>query len=118
MRESQNFTRECFVLRLDISGFFMGIDKSILFNQIILGISKKKWKEILDKDLTKFLIQKIVFQNPLENTHYKSPKNAWDGLPQNKSLKLAKPGCGLPIGNLTSQLFGNIYLNDLDHYIK
>jgi hypothetical protein len=118
MRESQNFTREYFVLRLDISGFFMGIDKSILFNQIILGISKKKWKEILDKDLTKFLIQKIVFQNPLENTHYKSPKNAWDGLPQNKSLKFAKPGCGLPIGNLTSQLFGNIYLNDLDHYIK
>ena len=57
-------------------------------------------------------------QNPLENTHYKSPKNAWDGLPQNKSLKFAKPGCGLPIGNLTSQLFGNIYLNDLDHYIK
>ena len=46
MRESQNFTRECFVLCLDISGFFMGIDKSILFNQIILGISKKKWKYI------------------------------------------------------------------------
>lgn len=25
---------------------------------------------------------------------------------------------GIPIGNLTSQLFSNIYLNDLDHYIK
>ena len=75
MRESQNFTRECFVLRLDISWFFIRIDKSILFNQIILGISKKKWKEFLDKDLANFLIQKIVFQNPLENTHYKSPKN-------------------------------------------
>ena len=25
---------------------------------------------------------------------------------------------GLPIGNLTSQLFGNIYLDGLDHYIK
>lgn len=26
--------------------------------------------------------------------------------------------CGLPIGNYTSQFFGNIYLNELDYYIK
>ncbi len=26
--------------------------------------------------------------------------------------------CGLPLGNLTSQLFGNLYLNGLDHFIK
>jgi len=25
---------------------------------------------------------------------------------------------GLPIGNLTSQFFGNVYLNELDHFIK
>ncbi|MFA5742920.1 MAG: RNA-directed DNA polymerase [Candidatus Paceibacterota bacterium] len=25
---------------------------------------------------------------------------------------------GLPIGNLTSQLFGNVYLNDFDHFVK
>lgn len=28
------------------------------------------------------------------------------------------PDCGLPIGNLTSQLFSNIYLNRLDNFIK
>ena len=27
-------------------------------------------------------------------------------------------GKGIPIGNLTSQLFANIYLNELDHYVK
>lgn len=26
--------------------------------------------------------------------------------------------CGIPIGNLTSQLFANIYLNELDQFIK
>ena len=26
--------------------------------------------------------------------------------------------CGLPIGNLTSQFLGNLYLDDLDHFIK
>jgi len=39
-------------------------------------------------------------------------------LPKNKSLFSALPGKGLPIGNLTSQLFGNIYLNGFDHFVK
>jgi hypothetical protein len=30
----------------------------------------------------------------------------------------AQPNCGLPIGNLTSQLVGNIYLNEFDHWVK
>ncbi|MBN1258420.1 group II intron reverse transcriptase domain-containing protein [Candidatus Peregrinibacteria bacterium] len=29
-----------------------------------------------------------------------------------------KPDTGLPLGNLTSQLFVNIYMNELDHFIK
>lgn len=30
----------------------------------------------------------------------------------------AKPGVGLPLGNLTSQLFVNIYMNEFDQFIK
>lgn len=29
-----------------------------------------------------------------------------------------KPGKGIPLGNLTSQLFSNVYLNKFDHYVK
>ena len=29
-----------------------------------------------------------------------------------------RPGCGMPIGNLTSQLFANVYLDALDHFVK
>lgn len=29
-----------------------------------------------------------------------------------------KPGKGLPLGNVTSQLFANVYLNELDQYVK
>ncbi len=29
-----------------------------------------------------------------------------------------KPGTGLPIGTLTSQVFGNFYLDELDHFVK
>ena len=39
-------------------------------------------------------------------------------LPRHKSLFYTKPVCGLPIGNLTSQFFANVYLNALDQFIK
>jgi RNA-directed DNA polymerase len=40
------------------------------------------------------------------------------GLPPDKSLFCSPENCGLPIGNLTSQVFANFYLNSLDHFIK
>jgi len=39
-------------------------------------------------------------------------------LPETKSLFHSKPNCGLPIGNLTSQVFANFYMDSFDHYIK
>jgi retron-type reverse transcriptase len=35
-----------------------------------------------------------------------------------KSFNSGIPGKGLPLGNLTSQLFCNIYMNELDQYVK
>ncbi len=34
------------------------------------------------------------------------------------SFSSAKPGVGLPLGNLTSQLFVNIYMNEFDQFVK
>lgn len=34
------------------------------------------------------------------------------------SFSSDRPGRGLPLGNLTSQLFANVYLNELDQYVK
>ena len=39
-------------------------------------------------------------------------------VPKNKSLFYAKKGIGLPIGSLSSQFFCNLYLNELDQYVK
>lgn len=35
-----------------------------------------------------------------------------------ESFASAKPHVGLPLGNLTSQLFVNIYMNEFDHFMK
>ncbi len=39
-------------------------------------------------------------------------------MPPHKRLSAAPPGKGLPIGNLTSQFFANVYLNELDQFVK
>ena len=38
-------------------------------------------------------------------------------IPKHKSLFTVPPGKGLPIGNLTSQFFANIYMNELDQFL-
>jgi RNA-directed DNA polymerase len=39
-------------------------------------------------------------------------------VPLHKRLENAAPGCGLPIGNLSSQFLANVYLDRLDQYVK
>ena len=39
-------------------------------------------------------------------------------IPPHKRLANAAPGCGLPVGNLSSQFFANVYLNELDQFVK
>ena len=39
-------------------------------------------------------------------------------VPEHKSLFRAPVGKGLPIGNLTSQFFANVYLHQLDRFVK
>ncbi len=39
-------------------------------------------------------------------------------VPPHKRLVNAAPGCGLPIGNLSSQFLANVYLDELDQFVK
>lgn len=115
---SADFHKDCWVLRLDVKGFFMSINKALLYNLIIDGLNKAKWKGVPDIRLCEYLVKMIVFAMPLETAMFRSPPEAWDDLPKDKTLKFAGESKGLPIGNLTSQLFGNIYMNKLDQYVK
>jgi RNA-directed DNA polymerase len=48
----------------------------------------------------------------------RSSKRLQQKVPQQKSLFHVLEDCGLPIGNLTSQFFANVYLNALDQFVK
>jgi hypothetical protein len=65
-----------------------------------------------------YLIRQTIFNNVAENCRIKGSKSDWDGLPPSKSLFNYPSNTGLPIGNLTSQVFGNVYMNDFDHFVK
>ena len=129
LKESQNYTKPCFVLKMDIRGYFMNINREKLL-QICLEtlekmgnhkISKHRvasWKEKIDMDFVKYLTQEIVLLDPTRECRFIGPKSEWDELPHDKSLFHSPKGCGLPIGNLTSQLFSNVYLNVFDQFMK
>lgn len=113
---SQNYTKDCYVLRLDIQGFFMAIDKCILWAKLRDLINHNYHQS--DKNTLLTLCYKILSNNPTKHCFIKGGRHRWHDLPPDKSLFHSAPKCGLPIGNLTSQIFANVYLNALDHFIK
>lgn len=87
---SSNGFKPCFVLKCDVKKFFETVDHSILSNIIR--------KRIKDTDAL-WLLEEII------ESFISRYSNLFE-------LK------GLPIGNLTSQLFANVYLNEFDQFVK
>ena len=115
---SRNYSQDCYVLKLDIKGYFMAMNKKLLYNKIKDELLGKLYKADFEYSIVIYLIEKTLFNDPTQGCKIKGRKADWQGLPPSKSLFHAKPHCGLPIGNLTSQLFGNIYMNAFDHWVK
>ena len=150
-KESQNYREACYVLKMDIRGYFMHIDR-----QRLLGITLRQlrrmashsvgvrasepairnrchdadggigvppsygmhWRDVVDMEFVAWLSEVIISQDPTAGCHRQGSLLGWQGLARDKSLFHSPAGCGLPIGNLTSQLFSNVYLNELDQYMK
>ena len=119
-QESENYTKETYVLKMDIKGYFIHINRPLLlsFVNATLDKMKPKYCNELDFDFLKYLSKVIVLLNPIENCIVKSNRKEWITLDKSKSLFYSDKDCGLPIGNLTSQLYSNVYLNALDQYMK
>jgi len=115
---SRNYTRDCYILKLDIKGYFMGIDHSFLYQKVEKTVNRFRGEADFDIDLILRLTRQVIFHNHIKDCRLKGTKKDWEGLPKSKSLFGAGKNKGLPIGNLTSQLFGNVYLNDFDHFVK
>jgi hypothetical protein len=121
---SENYTKDCYILKLDIQGYFMSIDKNILWRnlkQMLYDSTNSKEQnrsKMPSAAFMNYLLEKIIFNDPRHNCIVKGKRSDWNDLPQSKSLFHSSADCGLPIGNLTSQLFSNVYLHIFDIFMK
>lgn len=113
---SRNFTQDCFILKLDIEGFFMHIDKNILWRDLTTFLKPRLHDK--NQPLLLDLCRKIIFNDPTKNCVIKGSPDDWLGLPKSKSMFYADKNHGLPIGNLTSQVLANFYMSKFDHFVK
>ncbi len=103
LRRCIEFSRSSdYVLQCDIQKYFPTIDHEILKQKL------RHWIKCSD---TLWLIDKII-----DNSN-----EQWQVLeyfPGDSLMTPVERRRGLPIGNLTSQFFANVYLNGLDHFIQ
>lgn len=116
---SHNYARSTYVLKLDIQGYFMSLPRLKLYQRAIWGLDQQfnGRKTSSEYQILKFLWYQTIMDNPVKNVKKKGDLTLWDKLPNSKSLFTQPSGYGIVIGNLTSQLLSNIYLDQLDRFI-
>ena len=117
---TRNYTQPAWCLNIDISGYFMSIDRTRLYDIIwkILGKNRAKHPDEIDYDFADYLLRAFLFRDPVKDCKFVGRQNLIGLVPDNKSLFKQAAGIGLPIGDVGNQLNSNIYLNELDHFVK
>lgn len=106
---TQEWTKPAYFLKADVANFFNSIDKGILINLI---------NRTVPEGWLRTLIHQVALHDPRTNYSMRSPHYLFERVPRHKSLLYAPDNKGLPIGNLTSQFFANLYMNELDQFVK
>jgi retron-type reverse transcriptase len=128
---SKNNVRTCWILKCDIRKFFANIDHEILKNILMEYIGDKNILWLLSQVIDSFTafnsalprnivipaeagIQKCHARENTTSQEFLDPRFHGDDESKNLDYKEV----GLPLGNLTSQLFVNIYMNEFDQFAK
>ena len=115
-RATANGKRRAFALKLDVADFFPTIDKARL--EAILA------RRFRDPEV-RWLTRAVLFHDPTQGYRFQArngrtspPETPGYVVPAHESLFGKLNARGLPIGNLTSQFWANVYLNEVDHFVK
>ena len=110
--ESENYTKDAYVMKVDLKGFFMSIIKSKLARMVDDFIVEYYKGD--DKEDLRWLCNLVVMHRPELNCERRSPLWMWNFIPKEKSLFTNGEDRGIAIGNLFAQLFANFLLNAID----
>lgn len=106
---TRNWQRPAYYLKCDLANFFVSIDKHVLQGQIARRVTEPWWLRLADT---------ILFHDPRQNFELHSAPHLIARVPPHKRLTEQPAHLGLPIGNLSSQFFANVYLDALDQRVK
>jgi RNA-directed DNA polymerase len=106
---TRNWARPAWYLKCDLANFFVSIDKPTLHSLLAERVREPWWRS---------LAETILFHDPRQNVELRCPAPLLKLVPPHKSLFNALASKGLPIGNLSSQFFANVYLDVLDQHCK
>ena len=107
---------QSYYLQLDIYNFFYTIDRATLYQLLQRHLQQAVVRGRLEPDLGKaylWLVHRLLF-SPIQVM----VRTQGYTIPPHKQWLNTPPEKGLPIGNLTSQFFANVYLNELDQFVK
>jgi retron-type reverse transcriptase len=115
-RVTSNGRRTAWALKLDVASFFPSIDKDVLFALLARCVRHPELR---------WLARAVLFHDPTADYqfHWRGsfvhpPGSSRYPVPAQKSLFGKQNERGLPIGNLTSQFWANVYLNEVDQFVK
>ena len=116
---SRNYARRVYILKLDLRGYFMSLPRKELYERAKWWLDRQYAGKLdsFEYRLLKYLWYQIIMDDPVRGVKRKGRLSDWDLLPDSKSLFCQPPGVGIVIGNLTSQLLSNIYLDMLDRFV-
>lgn len=112
---SREYTVETWILKCDLQGFFMSIDRRMAY-RIVEGVIRRRYDGD-DIEWWLWLWRKVILHDPTKNCVKTGDTRLWDGLPTNKSLFTCGEGKGFPIGNLPSQIIANLIMSRFDKWI-
>ncbi len=118
----QSFMRRlpptAYAMKCDIAAYFTSIDRDKL-QEIVLGhLGRVSEIDAGERVFLTDIIKKVLAQNPAHNPQFSGNSRLLREIPRHKSLFHTPPHIGMPIGSLTSQFFSNLYLNELDRFVK
>lgn len=117
LRASKGSTEEVYAIKMDIQGYFMSLSRKKLFERINWGLKRQFPHGGPEYQLLKYLWGAVIFDDPVKGVRTRDTHVDPRLLPDNKSLLNQPEGQGIVIGNLTSQLLSNIYLDQLDRFV-
>lgn len=108
---SEGYTRDCWVMKLDLKGFYMSIDRRLVTDRALCFVGD-------GNSALRYLLGVMLGRSPEVDCIRCGDTSLWQFLPPHKSLFTCGDGKGLTIGDVLIQHIANLLLDPIDHYIK